>query len=113
MNCSEAQFRISEKIDGELTHSEELELQAHLDDCHPCSMVDHDLISIGQSASTLERLEPSDRVWTNIKSQLVSEGLIRDREKRAWDFWEKIRPVNVRLGPILRWAVLFFIVVCL
>ena len=101
MNCGEAQFRISEKIDGELTHSQELQLQGHLDLCTPCSMVYHDLVSIGQSASTLERLEPSDRVWTSIRSQLVSEGLVSDREKRTWDFWEKVFPLGMSLKPAL------------
>jgi len=111
MNCSEAQFRISEKIDGELTHSLNLELQAHLEDCAPCSMVDHDLTSIGHSASTLERLEPSDRVWNNIRSQLVSEGLIRDREKRTWGFWGEIFPLGTSLKPALGAVVAILVLV--
>jgi len=111
MNCSEAQFRISEKIDGELTHSEELQLQGHLKVCTPCSMVYHDLNSIGQGASTLERLEPSDRVWANIRSQLVSEGLIRDREERTWAFWEKIFPQGTGLKPAISVAMAILVLV--
>lgn len=109
MNCSEAQFRISEKIDGELTPSQELQLQGHLKLCTICSMVYQDLSSIMQSTSSLNHLEPPDRVWTSIKSQLVSDGLVRDREKRAWNFWERVFRPGTSLKPALSFAMVIMV----
>lgn len=108
MNCSEIQVKISEWIDEGLQPPEQAEIKRHLALCQFCSVVYEDLNLIRKSAKALEELEPPDRVWVGLRSQLLSEGLIRQPARIA--FWEKILPgFQSFLKPALSGAIVALI----
>ncbi len=89
---------------------------AHLRDCHRCGTLVSDLDAIEAAARSLakEELEPPARVWTSLRLQLESEGLVRTPTREGasvpvagWlaDWWPSLS------RPALTGAYLVFLVV--
>jgi len=73
MRCRKAQRLINELLDGELREKDRKRLQTHLDCCADCRQVYEDLKAIKTEVVPADSLEPSDRVWENLKSRLQAE----------------------------------------
>ncbi len=111
MNCNEIQAKISEWIDEGLQPPEEVQVRRHLELCQPCSVIYEDLNLIRKSTQALEELEPNDRIWAGLRSQLLSEGLIRQSARVS--FWERVFPRGSQsfLKPALSGAIVALILV--
>ncbi|MCR4396926.1 MAG: zf-HC2 domain-containing protein, partial [Candidatus Saccharicenans sp.] len=73
MNCRKAQRFINELLDGELRERDRGELQAHLDRCARCRQLYEELAKIKERVVPTGGMEPSDRVWQNLKNRLQAE----------------------------------------
>jgi len=113
MKCTKAQRLISDLLDGELTEKEQNELEAHLNSCYACLEVYRELVLIRTGVSQAESMEPSPRVWEEIKARIQSEvlpGLDRRQQAQVMD-----KPVSKLFRwfrvprPAFRYAVAAFI----
>jgi hypothetical protein len=59
---------------------------AHLEDCSDCHLLWDDIQAIRRIAKDLGAEEPDvpTRIWTSLRAQLESEGLVRDRAQGRW-----------------------------
>lgn len=71
MRCRKCQEAISRSIDGELSRREQARLEKHLALCPECRALSADLGKIVAGASRLATLGPSEKVWSNIRAELV------------------------------------------
>jgi hypothetical protein len=94
MNCNEVQFKISEWVDGDGI-DEPSRLQDHVKLCARCAAFYRDIQAIKETSSSL-LVDPPDQVWTRLRRQLVSEGLIQAPQRRT--FWERLFPVGFTPG---------------
>ncbi|MBM3802730.1 MAG: zf-HC2 domain-containing protein [Acidimicrobiia bacterium] len=83
MKCIEMQSRISDWVDGDPAG---MELESHLRTCQACASFHADVTALKQQASTLDLIDPPGRLWNNLRSQLVSEGVIRVQAEKQ-SFW--------------------------
>ena len=99
MGCREIRFRISEWVDGDLKDSEVSEVEQHVRLCQPCCRIYDDFRVLKEASLNLPLLEPTDTVWSNIRAQLVYEGIQGSKPEKA--FWGKLLPWNLlpRLSP--------------
>jgi hypothetical protein len=97
MRCRKCREYISRRIDGELAPKEAARLERHLAECDDCRTLARDLERIVDRASGLETPEPSEKVWVNIRTALVTGRAGDERAPRRQPaFW---------LGaPALRYA---------
>ena len=104
MKCIEMQSKISDWVDG---GPAEVQLQSHLRACPTCSAFHQDILALKESASSLGFVDPPSRLWANLQSQLVSEGLVKTQEGRQ-SFWERLFPAvwMPSLKPALGGAIL-------
>lgn len=72
MRCRKAQESISRSVDGELGGRKAARLDRHLASCGECRALLEDLRKIVGRATELDRPEPSDRVWRNIRTGLAA-----------------------------------------
>ena len=88
MECSEFMAQLENWMDGEKHGS----ARAHVQDCAACRsfVADLDAIQAAAPALSIAEMEPPARVWAALHSQLVEEGLIRERAtasgqgERSW-----------------------------
>ncbi|MDD8031933.1 MAG: anti-sigma factor [Acidobacteriota bacterium] len=73
MRCKKAQELINRLLDQELTEKDHQKLQAHLDRCDQCRQVYGDLKAIKTRIISADSLEPSDKIWENLKIRIQSE----------------------------------------
>ncbi len=66
------------------------EVPAHAAQCEPCRCLLADLELIRQAGAQYQDEEPPARLWVNIRSALVAEGMIHEPSQRRW------RPRNAR-----------------
>ncbi len=97
MKCPDIREDVSLCVDGELDLSQAEKLEKHLGTCAECAAFYEDLKSIREGVGTLEPIEPPERVWTSLRSQLAAEGLIRSMPKEP--FWAGILPKSF---PVLK-----------
>jgi hypothetical protein len=117
MKCHEIQLRISEWVDGDATEAESILLQ-HMKVCENCATFCQDIRNIKEEARGLDLFEPPDRVWANLRDQLVSDGMIRTREKKRgpWgrifsgNLWPGLKPAfsGAIVALILSTSVFYF-----
>ena len=81
--CIDIQENCSQWIDSDLDFMQIDELKSHLDTCVACSAFSNELKTIKQSAQLLEPINPPERVWTNLRSQLSAEGLVYSKPRRT------------------------------
>jgi hypothetical protein len=74
MRCRKCREYISRAVDGELSGKERARLERHLEKCDDCRALSRDLGRIVEAAAGLEAPEPSEKVWTNIRTVLVNNG---------------------------------------
>ena len=86
--CIDIQENCSQWIDGDLDLTQVDELKSHLETCAACSAFLNELKSIKQNVQLLEPINPPERVWTNVRSQLSAEGFIYSKPRRT--LFEKI-----------------------
>jgi hypothetical protein len=89
MRCEEFDQYAARWLEGERTP----EAAGHLQDCNRCSTRMADLELIASAAATLPGLEPPERVWTSLRSQLEAEGLLRTR-KSVREQWLEFFPAK-------------------
>ncbi|MCL4523294.1 MAG: hypothetical protein M1453_10280 [Acidobacteria bacterium] len=82
MKCSEFLMYSDEWMEGGRMPA----AAAHVQECARCRGLIAEMEAIAQAAAGLaaETPEPSERVWTALRAQLESEGLIRQRGLGAW-----------------------------
>src|SRR5512138_204076 len=98
MRCRRSQDYISRAIDGELTERQRARLEKHLAACPGCRVLSEDLGRIVAGAGRLATPEPSDKVWSNLRTELV-------KARREGERIEAERPPAFWLGaPVLRYA---------
>jgi hypothetical protein len=103
MKCIEMQARISDWVDG---GPSERELESHIKSCGACTAFYEDILALKQSSAALGLVDPPDRLWANLRGQLISEGLIRTNEQKQ-SFWERWFPsILPSLKPALGGAIL-------
>jgi len=82
MLCSEFLKDFERWMDGERTPASAV----HLEECAKCRQLTAELGAIALAGVRLaeEIPEPPERVWTALRAQLVSEGIIQQRGWREW-----------------------------
>ena len=110
--CIDIQEDCSQWIDGNLDFTQIHELKNHLGTCAACSAFFNELKSIKQSAQLLEPINPPERVWANLRSQLSAEGFICSKPRRA--LFERILPNPFSSSKLVWNNAIFalFILVC-
>lgn len=73
MNCSQAQDRFSELLDGRLTAADTAEVRAHLAGCPDCQREYASLASTLAALDKLPAVQPSPRLRTNFYAMLEEE----------------------------------------
>jgi hypothetical protein len=112
MQCHEFEEALEQRLGEALPE----DAAAHLRDCHRCGTLVSDLDAIEAAARSLanEELEPPARIWTSLRVQLESEGLVRTPTREGasvtavgWlaDWWQWLS------RPALTGAYLAFLVV--
>jgi hypothetical protein len=76
MRCDDFDVHAARWLEGERTP----EAAGHLQSCTRCSTRMADLELIVSAAATLPELEPPERIWTSLRSELDREGLLRERK---------------------------------
>ncbi|HUJ41319.1 MAG TPA: hypothetical protein VLW54_12300 [Candidatus Acidoferrales bacterium] len=79
MRCEEFELHAAQWLEGERTP----ETAGHLQSCTRCSTRMADLELIVSAAATLPELDPPERIWTSIRTELEREGLFRERKSVA------------------------------
>lgn len=79
MRCDEFDVHAARWLEGERTP----EAAGHLRSCTRCSTRMADLELIVSAAATLPELEPPERIWTALRTQMDREGLFRERKGLA------------------------------
>jgi hypothetical protein len=93
MKCVEMQSRISDWVDGGPAGAD---LESHLKVCRACAAFHGDILALKESSGALGFAEPPSRLWANLQTQLVSEGLIRAEAKVS--FWQRLFPAVLMPG---------------
>jgi hypothetical protein len=88
--CQEFDLNLAAYLEGEGSAG----VSAHAGQCSSCGTILNDLESIRTVARDLPLESPSPRVWSNIRSTLVEEGIIREQVS----FWRRWLP-SVSLVP--------------
>ncbi len=102
MNCKEVrEFLISIYMDDEILGEREQIIDAHLNVCAECEGLYKRIRSIKKNSERFRKLTPSDRVWENIKNEVMK------KEKH-------VNPIFLRL-PVLKFALpaVIFLVISL
>ncbi len=86
MQCKEAQNRSSAYLDGELGDEQSSAVRGHLRQCQTCESLFEEESAFIELASSLDPLEPPDRVWEQI-SKRIAEEEIADSERPSWRRW--------------------------
>jgi hypothetical protein len=71
MRCRKCREYISRAIDGELSEKKNARLERHLAGCADCRTLSQDLRRIVEGAARLDTPEPSDKVWSHIRTALA------------------------------------------
>ncbi len=95
MTCEQFREVVADLIDGGLDAATERAADRHADGCEACRALRADLKTIGAAAFTLDRLEPSSRVWHRIQERLQNEPVVPQtprllawpRTRTAWGLW--------------------------
>lgn len=88
ISCADIQIDISSWVDEELNASRTATVEKHLESCAKCAAFHQDLQSIREGVKGLEPLDPPEKLWTSLRFQLETEGLIRDKSKKS--FWSML-----------------------
>ena len=104
MKCIEMQSKISDWVDG---GPAEGEVESHLKVCGACAAFHEDVLALKQSSGALGLVDPPGRLWVNLRTQLVSEGLIKTQEAKQ-SFWQRLFPAVLMpsLKPAFSGAIL-------
>ena len=105
--CQEFNAGLAEYLEGEAS----LEARLHAGRCSSCGSLLDDLESIPLAARELPLESPSPRVWSNIRSTLAQEGLIRERAG-FWRRWIPSVPLVPRTAPaaVLAFALMLAVI---
>jgi hypothetical protein len=77
--------RLSEYLDGELTHDELAACEAHLATCAECRAVTDDLRAVARTAAALPAEDPARELWPGILSAITPEArVIPISRRRPW-----------------------------
>jgi hypothetical protein len=95
MTCEQFADLVADLVDGRLDSATERAADRHAEGCEACRALVADLRTIGAAAFTLDRIEPSPRVWERIQERLEHERvepqaprlLAWPRTRTAWGVW--------------------------
>ena len=82
--------RLSEYLDGELSHGERAALEAHLADCRACRAVLGELRAVVATARALPDLPPSRDLWSGVAERTAGVVPFRPRMPRALPRWTRL-----------------------
>ncbi len=111
MQCKTVLRQSSSYLDGDLSAEKSAVIRGHLRCCDSCNQAFEDESSLIDAAATLGPMDPPDRIWQAIQSQ-ISEEEIAD-SKRGWmQTWllGNWRPVAVMAAGAVLAAGLVFVV---
>jgi len=74
--------RLSEYLDGDLTLSEQAELERHVDGCDTCRLAIEELREVVQRARDLPDRKPERELWTGIAKRIEETGVVDLAERR-------------------------------
>jgi len=88
MKCDQTQSLLAAYLDGEVTPSEKILIQAHLSDCTVCQQ---ELTLLSTARSRVRTMlqhraihaEPSQEAWTRLEARLMAEA-VQPSSKRTW-----------------------------
>jgi len=80
--CQEFELKLAAYLEGEASTG----VSKHAEQCASCGSLLGDLQMIEAAAKDLPLESPSPRVWSNIRSTLAEEGIIRE-QKSFWQRW--------------------------
>ncbi|HET9179341.1 MAG TPA: anti-sigma factor [Terriglobia bacterium] len=105
--CQEFNASLAEYLEGEAS----LDVRLHAERCSSCGSLLDDLELIRLTARDLPLESPSPRVWSNIRSALAQEGVIRERAK-FWQRWIPSVPFVPRTAPaaVLAFALMLAVI---
>lgn len=99
MKCRKAQRFINELLDGELREKDRQELQAHLEKCARCRELHEELASMKEKIVPAGQVEPSARVWENLRNRLQAEIIPQLQAEAAGPVKERTR---TRIAELFR-----------
>lgn len=104
--CQEFNARLAECLEGEVS----VEARLHAERCSSCGSLLDDLELIRLTAGELPLESPSPRVWSNIRSALAQEGVIRERAS-FWQRWISSISLVPRTAPAAALAIALMLAV--
>lgn len=78
MNCRDVQKNLSAFQDGELTDSQKIVIQRHLETCQECALVFQEMENMWDTLSQADTIEKAPYFWTRL-SQRIEAQQNRDR----------------------------------
>ena len=82
--------RLSEYLDGDLAHDEQVALEAHLDGCAECGAVLDELRAVVATARRLPDLPPSRDLWPEVSARTRGVVPFSPRVRRAAPAWARL-----------------------
>lgn len=101
--CSEVRERLPLLPGGELEAPLAEWVTAHLETCEPCSAELQRLVTALAALTGVERRDPAIDIWSNVREQLVREGLVHVASEAAPAF-AAANPVRARRSVAARWG---------
>lgn len=85
MSCEQFNEIVHAWLDGDIDAAQREALDAHVATCDACRALMADLRLVRQTASTLDRHTPPQRVWVRLEQQLAAEPRFREAAARRAD----------------------------
>ena len=92
--------RLSEYLDGELSHAERTALEAHLADCPDCRTVLEELRAVVVTARALPDLPPAHDLWPAIAERTRDVVPFRARALRRLPEWTRLAAAAVLFAAV-------------
>jgi len=100
MSCEQINEIVQAWLDGDIDATQREALDAHVATCDACRALMADLRLVRQTASTLDRHTPPQRVWVRLEQQLAAEPRFREAAARRAD--GKSSRAGAKAGTIAR-----------
>jgi len=113
MKCAKMQELISSHIDNRLSSEQDRQLKEHMQKCAKCLSLYNDLNKIVKNAGDLVRVEPSNDLWSTIRSDVFKDRGVKQYRFR-WIirnlipkfFWE-FRPAFTLAAAVIAVVIIY------
>lgn len=113
MNCESWTEAIGDLVDGALDERRRRDVEDHLRDCASCRTLAADLRAIRTAASQLPSMQPPERIWQRLSTQLPVGDNLPAADADVPTFWSRIRGLLAPTPRRLAWAGSALVVVLL